>query len=116
MRGLPAVADGAFTLPQTAREAASRFGDLTAFETADGWEVTYADLDRISDEVAVWLSARGVREGDVVVLSLPSTVEYAVAYVAAAKVGAITAGLNPSLAAPERARLVELADARLVLT
>lgn len=110
------MADGAFTLPQTAREAARRFGDLTAFETADGWDVSYADLDRISDEVAVWLTRRGVGNGDVVALSLPSTVEYAVAYIAAAKVGAITAGVNPSLAAPERARLVELADARLVLT
>jgi acyl-CoA synthetase (AMP-forming)/AMP-acid ligase II len=116
MRGLPAVADDAFTLPQTAREAARRFGDVAAFETADGWELSYADLDRISDEVAVWLARRGVREGGVVVLSLPSTVEYAVAYIAAAKIGAITAGLNPSLAAPERARLVELAGARLVFT
>jgi acyl-CoA synthetase (AMP-forming)/AMP-acid ligase II len=111
-----AMAGDAFTLPQTSREAARRFGDLTAFETADGWNLSYSDLDRISDEVGAWLARRGVGAGDVVVLSLPSTVEYAVAYIAAAKVGAVTAGLNPSLAAPERARLVELADARLVLT
>ena len=108
--------EDALTLPQTAREAARRFGDRVAFETANGWTVTSADLDRISDEVAVRLSERGVAQGDVVVLSLPSTVEYVVAYLAAAKLGAVTAGLNPSLAAPERAGLVELAGARIVLT
>jgi acyl-CoA synthetase (AMP-forming)/AMP-acid ligase II len=103
-------------LPEIVREAAQRFGDLEAFVAADGWSVTYRQLDRLSDEVAGGLAARGVGQGDVVVLSLPSTPEYVVAYLAATKVGAVTAGLNPSLAPPERIRLVELAGPRLVLT
>ena len=104
------------TLPEVTREAARRFGDHPAFLTPEGWPLTYADLDRLSEEVAAGLAARGVGEGAVVVLSLPSTSEYVVAYVAAAKLGAVTAGLNPSLAGPERARLVDLAQPRLVLT
>jgi acyl-CoA synthetase (AMP-forming)/AMP-acid ligase II len=103
-------------LGEIAAEAGRRFGDLAAFVSADGWELSYGDLDRLSDEVAVGLARRGVGDRDVVVLSLPSTVDYIVAYVAAAKVGAVTAGLNPSLAPPERARLVELAEPKLVLT
>ena len=41
--------------------------------------------------------------GDVVLLRLPSDSTYVVAYAAAAKVGAITAGVNPRLAPPEQA-------------
>lgn len=103
-------------LPEVTAEAGRRFGDLAAFVSADGWELSYRDLDRLADGVAMGLLRRGVGEGDVVVLSLPSTVDYIVAYLAAAKVGAVTAGLNPSLAPPERARLVELAGPKLVLT
>jgi acyl-CoA synthetase (AMP-forming)/AMP-acid ligase II len=104
------------TLAEIADEAGRRFGDKASFVSADGWALSYADLARLSDEVAMGLLDRGVGEGDVVVLSLPSTIDYIVAYVAAAKIGAVTAGLNPSLAPPERSKLVELATAKLVLT
>jgi acyl-CoA synthetase (AMP-forming)/AMP-acid ligase II len=103
-------------LPEITAEAGRRFGDLAAFVSADGRPLSYRELDRLSDEVAMGLVGRGVGLGDVIVLSLPSTVDYIVAYLAAAKVGAVTAGLNPSLAPPERSRLVELAGAKLVLT
>jgi acyl-CoA synthetase (AMP-forming)/AMP-acid ligase II len=103
-------------LPEVTAEAGRRFGDLAAFVSADDWPLSYRELDRLSDEAAEGLARRGVGMGDVVVLSLPSTVDYIVAYLAAAKVGAVTAGLNPSLAPPERSRLVELAGAKLVLT
>src|SRR5437879_513202 len=102
-------------LPEAVTGASERFGDDAAFATPDGWPLTFRDLDRLSDEAAVGLRRRGVGEGDVVVLSLPSVVDYVVAYAAAAKVGAVTAGLNSSLAAPERRRLVELAEPKLVL-
>ena len=97
-------------------EAARRFGDRVAFVDPDGTPLTYAELDRRSDAVAAGLTARRVEEGDVVVLRLPSETPYVVAYVAAAKIGAITAGINPRLAGPEQDALVELAGAALVLT
>lgn len=98
------------------REAARRFGDRPALVAADGWPVSYAELDRLADEAAAGLAARGVAVGDVVVLALPSTPEYLVAYLGASRLGAVTAGVNPSLAPAERAALVELADPALVLT
>jgi len=69
----------------------------------------------VSDEVAVGLSRRGVREGDVVALLLPPSGEYLVAYVAAAKLGAITAGVNDRLSPAERDAVLDTAGARLVL-
>ncbi|MDD9369475.1 MAG: class I adenylate-forming enzyme family protein, partial [Acidimicrobiales bacterium] len=102
-------------LASIVREAARRFGDLPAFVDPDGSTVSYRDLDRRSDAAAAALAARGVGEGDRVVLRLPSDSGYVVAYAAAAKLGAVTAGINPRLAPPEQQALVALADPAAVL-
>ena len=102
-------------LPATTREAARRFGERTAYITDDGWTLTYAQLDAISDQVACGLAERGVGESDVVALVLPSGPEYLVAYLAAAKLGAITAGVNDRLAPGERAAVLDLASPRVAL-
>jgi acyl-CoA synthetase (AMP-forming)/AMP-acid ligase II len=103
-------------LPEATREAARRFGDATAYVALAGWELSYDDLDRISDEVAAGLQARGIGEGDVVALVLPSSPEYLVAYLAAAKAGAVTAGVNDKLTTGERDGVLGIARPALVLT
>jgi acyl-CoA synthetase (AMP-forming)/AMP-acid ligase II len=102
-------------LPQTARSAAQQFGDATAYVMEAGWALSYAELDRASDEIAVGLARRGVGAGDVVALVLPPGAEYLLADLGAAKVGAITAGVNDRLAPTERAAVVERAAPRLVI-
>ena len=82
-------------LAETVRDAARRFGDRPAFVADGGWTLGYRDLDRLSDEAAIGFTRLGVGEGDVVTLALPSIPDYAVAYAALAKLGAVTAGLNP---------------------
>ena len=103
-------------LPWTIAEAARRFADRTAYVTPLGWSLSYADVDRLSDEVAVGLSARGVKAGDVVALVLPAGPEYLLTYAAAAKLGAITAGVNDRLSERERAAILAVAGPRLVVT
>jgi acyl-CoA synthetase (AMP-forming)/AMP-acid ligase II len=98
-----------------AREAARRFGDATAYVTEAGRAISYSALDRATDEVAAGLHARGVRAGDVVALVLPPGPEYLFAYVGAAKVGAITAGVNDRLSAPERDGVLTRATPRIVV-
>ena len=95
-------------------EAARRFGDRPAYVGENELVVSYRDLDRVSDEVAAALAGRGVGEGDVVALVLPTIPEYAVAYLAAAKVGAVTAGVNARLSARERDGVLSVADPKLV--
>ncbi len=51
-----------------------------------------------------------------VALALPSTPEYVVAYAAAAKLGAITVGLNPRATDHERAAMVDVVDPALILS
>ncbi len=103
------------TLAATVREAARRFGPHAALVDPGGSRVSYEDLDRRSDEVAVGMLATGLGPGDVVLLQLPSDSAYVVAYAAAAKVGAIAAGVNPRLAPPEQAAVAEVAGAALAL-
>jgi acyl-CoA synthetase (AMP-forming)/AMP-acid ligase II len=102
-------------LPATTREAARRFGDRIAYVAPDGWALTYHDLDRVSDELAVGLARRGLATGDVLALVLPPSPEYPVAYLAAAKLGAITTGVNNRLTAIEQSAVLETASPRLTL-
>jgi acyl-CoA synthetase (AMP-forming)/AMP-acid ligase II len=105
------------TLASTVREAARRFGERPVYVAAGGWTLTYGELDALSDEVAAGLATRhGIGAGDLVALVLPSTPDYAVAYAALAKLGAITAGVNPRYTAPERAAVVGTAHPDLVVT
>lgn len=103
-------------LPEIVAEAADRYGERAAYVSADDWALSYADLHALSDEAAAGLARRGVGEGDVVALLLPSTPDYVVAYLGAAKVGAVTAGINPKLTAREREGAWRVASPRLTLT
>ena len=103
------------TLAATVRAAAARFGPRSAFVDPGGAHLSYAALNERSDRVAAGLAALGIGPGDTVVLRLPSDSSYVVAYAAAAKIGAITAGVNPRLAPPEQDAATELADPALVL-
>ena len=102
-------------LPATTAEAAKRFTNRIAYVSEAGWALTYADIDRISDEVAVGLSRRGVSEGSVIALVLPPGPQYLLAYIAAAKLGAITAGVNDRLSERERDAVLERAAPTVVI-
>jgi acyl-CoA synthetase (AMP-forming)/AMP-acid ligase II len=102
-------------LPWTIAEAARRFTDRTAYITPRGWSMSYTDVDRLSDEVAVGLAARGVGIGDVVGVVLPPGPEYLLTYAAAAKLGAVTAGVNDRLSTREREAILDLAGPRVVV-
>lgn len=90
--------------------AARRFGARAAVVTGST-SLTFADLDRLSDEVAAGLAHRGARIGDVVVLALPDGPEFVICYVAAAKIGAVTAGIGT-----ERVELLAMLDPAIVIT
>jgi acyl-CoA synthetase (AMP-forming)/AMP-acid ligase II len=103
-------------LPESITGAAQRFGDRAALIDADGHPITYGELDRWSDELAVSLARQqGVREGTVAALTLPSDPRYLAAYLALAKLGAVTAGINPRLAPDEKQRVLHQLAPDLVI-
>src|SRR5947207_8899499 len=80
--------------------------DLDAFVEPDR-RITFGEWNGRADAVAVGLAEQGVGPGDVVCLKLPSSIEYAVCYQAAARLGAITSGINPRLGPSEVGSIVE---------
>jgi acyl-CoA synthetase (AMP-forming)/AMP-acid ligase II len=102
-------------LAATIREASRRFGDRTAYVAEAGWSLSYDALDRASDEIAAGLARRGIGRGDVVALVLPPGPEYLLAYLANAKLGAITAGVNDRLSVRERDAVLDVAEPKLTI-
>ncbi len=77
--------------------------------------MSYVELDVASDRVAAGLVDRGVSEGDVVAVVLPTGFEYLIAYLGIVKAGAICAGVNPKLTQPERTALVDRVRPAIVI-
>jgi acyl-CoA synthetase (AMP-forming)/AMP-acid ligase II len=71
-------------------EHASRFGDRPALiDGPTGRTLTYDELSAVVDRTAAGLAARGFSKGDVFAIQCANTPEYAVAFLAVAKLGGI---------------------------
>jgi acyl-CoA synthetase (AMP-forming)/AMP-acid ligase II len=79
------------------------FGDIERVRLC----ISFGALDAASDSVAALFAGAGVKKGDIVALLLPSSIDYAVCYQAALRLGAITSGINPRLGPSERASIFE---------
>ena len=66
-----------------------------------GTTITYERLERLSDAFACALVSLGVRSGDRVGLLLPNCPQFFIAQLAAWKIGAIVAPINPTYTEPE---------------
>jgi acyl-CoA synthetase (AMP-forming)/AMP-acid ligase II len=84
------------TIPRLMDAATAAFGGREAY-VEGGQRVTFGEWLAQADLLAAELRARGVGRGDVVALMLPASIDYAVCYAAAVKIGAITTGLNTRL-------------------
>ena len=69
--------------------------------TATGQSWSYADLDQRIDAAGAWLTQRGVRQADRVLLWADNSPELAVALAACWRIGAVVAPLHPRLSEPE---------------
>ena len=103
-------------LAEVVREASNRFGDRPALFTLEGWQFSYRELDRASDEVAAWLHRTvGVSAGSTAAIMAPTSVEYLVYYAAFAKLGAVTGGVNPHLTERERRAVLDACQPDVVV-
>lgn len=93
------------TVPDLLRDAVQALPDQDAYVELNR-RLTYAELDRAADGLATLWASWGLARGDVVCLAIPSSIDYAIAYHAAMRLGAITSGVNPRLGAPEKLSIV----------
>jgi acyl-CoA synthetase (AMP-forming)/AMP-acid ligase II len=104
----------AATLPELLRTAARTAPDAEAFRYRDE-RLTYRDWDTLADRMAAALATRGLTPGDVVALLLPSTPLYHDAYLAAARLGAVTAGINARYRRTEIGHILRRSGAAILL-
>jgi benzoate-CoA ligase family protein len=96
------------------RHVTSGQGDAVAFRTG-GASTTYATLQRQVIATAGGLRREGVAAGDRVALTLLDSLDFATAFLACLRIGAIALPVNPLLPWRDIGVVVSSADARLVL-
>ena len=88
------------------RATAKMFPDLQAY--VDGEDrITFSEWDRKADLAADVFAECGLGRGDVLCLMIPGSIDYAVCYLGAMRLGAITSGINLRLGPLEIASIVE---------
>jgi acyl-CoA synthetase (AMP-forming)/AMP-acid ligase II len=94
--------------------AADTHGDREAY-VEPGGRITFAEWVDRARGIAAQFADLGIGKGDVVMLWLPSGIDYAICYAAAAMIGAITTGLNTRLGPREIEAVVAQADPSLIV-
>ncbi|MFQ5578316.1 MAG: long-chain fatty acid--CoA ligase [Anaerolineae bacterium] len=84
--------------------------------TFEGRSYTYRQLDEDANRLAHGLRALGIERGDRVGLFLPNIPQFAVAYFAAQKIGAIAVSLNALLKSEEVKYIINDAGAKALFT
>jgi long-chain acyl-CoA synthetase len=96
-------------------EAARRFGDKVSV-IVEGEELTFANLDAMSNKVASGLVSIGVAPGDRVTLYGPNSWQWVVAYYAIAKIGAVVNPISAMLTTEEVRYVLQDSGARVLVT
>jgi acyl-CoA synthetase (AMP-forming)/AMP-acid ligase II len=102
------------TVPALVRSCAANFGD-NPFLIADGQVLTYVDLDLRSSQLALALLAEGIGKGDHVGILMPNSTEWALAWFATTRIGAIAVPLNTFYKTSELAWTARHADLKAIL-
>lgn len=77
---------------------------------------TYGELARLTDAMARSFAGLGVESGDKVGILMPNRLEFVLAFIAAAKLGAVPVPINARFKAYELGHVIAHADVRLLLT
>ena len=105
------------SLPEFVLARAALHGDRPALiDGPTGRVITFADFCRQVPRAAAGLIARDLRRGDVCAIFSPNLPEYAVAFHAAARAGAVTTTVSPLYTPAELARQLNDARARFLFT
>jgi acyl-CoA synthetase (AMP-forming)/AMP-acid ligase II len=105
---------GTATVVDAMDHAAVVHGDVEAYVEGDR-RITFGEWMRSAEAVAAELVDRGIRPGDVVALALPSSIDYAIAYAAVVRAGAVATGVNLRLGPREITAIFDRCQPRLVV-
>lgn len=96
-------------------EIASRYSNKTALIYM-GKEITYKELDALSNQLAAYLIKIGLKPGDVVGLHMPNIPAHYISLVATQKAGCVSTGVSPLLTANEMEHQLNDCQAKVIIT
>jgi long-chain acyl-CoA synthetase len=82
------------SLTHLLEEAFRKYADRKAYVCMDK-SITYAELDRLSRQMAAWLQGRGLKQGARVAIMMPNVLQYPVAMAACLRAGYTIVNVNP---------------------
>jgi len=102
------------SLSQFFSDLASKYPERNALMFPDGVNVSYAELNELSNKIANFLISKGVKRQDVVaILNDKTKVSYAL-MIACVKIGAIYTNLDPKSPIERLARMMSIASPSLI--
>jgi acyl-CoA synthetase (AMP-forming)/AMP-acid ligase II len=113
-QGQTIVSNFPATLPLFFKTFCALNGPVEAVVAGDE-RLTYAQLDEISDRVALGLVARGIGKGDRVGIAMRNCPAWILSYMAVVKAGAVATLLNGWWQPEELEHALELVDTKLVV-
>ncbi|OHD65974.1 MAG: long-chain fatty acid--CoA ligase [Spirochaetes bacterium RBG_13_51_14] len=96
--------------------AARDYPGKTAFISAQGYEITYADLKDMAYRFATCLADFGIRKGDSVAIHLPNMIQTVAAYFGIIKIGGKVVMNNPLYSAAELEYQFNNSDSKVLIT
>jgi long-chain acyl-CoA synthetase len=103
------------TFSEKFTEMVAKYPDRTALIYM-GKNITFKELDLLSNQLAAYLIKIGVKPDDVVGLCMPNVPANYISVVAAQKVGAISTGLSPLLTPNEMEHQINDAGIKVIIT
>ena len=102
------------SLVELMQDSFKRFADRPAFSFM-GRDMSYAELDRLSQVLAAYLQSLGLVFGDRVAIMLPNVLQYPVAVAAVLRAGFVVVNINPLYTARELEVQLKDSDAKAVI-
>lgn len=85
-------------------------------DAVTGRTITYAELPSLVERIAAGMTTLGVRKGDVVCIFSGNTIDFLPAFLAVARLGAVTTTVNPQATQGDLARQLADSKARFLIT
>ncbi len=103
------------TFAEKFREVVEKYPDKTALVYM-GKQITYRDLDELSNQLARYFMKIGLKPNDVVGLHLPNIPAHYISIIAVQKAGCISTGLSPLLTPNEMEHQLNDSRAKVIMT
>lgn len=105
-----------WTIPAVLEHQASVRGDAPFLQWTDACEpLTFSQVNRCTNQLARGLASAGVRRGDKVVILMPNSIEFVLAWFAINKLGAVQVPLNTAYMGSFLEHQVNVCDAATVV-